>query len=340
MLSGGAGTRLWPLSTAERPKQYLDLVGDPLIARALHRLDDVPGCANPIVVTGVEHIPLLRSALEAAGIASPRVIVEPAGRNTAAAVIAAALVLDPDEIMVVLPADQMIQDGRAFTDHVSAAVGLAAGGALVTFGVVPRRAETGYGYITKGAEVEGGYEVERFTEKPEESLAAAMVADGRHLWNSGIFMFGVGSFLDEARRLAPDLVDQVAGSLPVALGPIVELEHSFAQVEEVSVDNAIMERTSIGVVVPIDVGWTDLGSWQSLWEASTKDADGNAVNGDVVFSDVTGSLLRSTSRRVAVAGVENVVVVETPDAVLVLGLDRAQDVRRFAESASQDATGD
>jgi len=338
VLSGGAGTRLWPLSTPARPKQYLDLVGEPLIAQALHRLDAMPGSSDPVVVTGAEHLSLLGPVLEATGIKPHRVIVEPTGRNTGPAVIAAAMVLEPTEIMVVLPADQLIRDRQAFLDHVAAAIPLATEGALVTFGVVPERAETGYGYIRKGAShAPLGFEVEAFTEKPDQALAEAMVGDGRHLWNSGIFMFTAGSLLDEAHELVPGMASGVAGSLPLDAGLTVELSVSFGDVEAVSVDHAIMERTTRGVVVPVDVGWTDLGSWKSLWEASAKDDDGNVVHGDVVTSAVTGSFLLSGGRRLAVAGVEDVVVVETPDAVLVLGLEQAQDVRRLAASPSREA---
>lgn len=340
VLSGGAGTRLWPLSTRERPKQFLELVGGPLIAQAFHRLDDVPGCSDPVVVTGAEHVLLVEAALEEAGIRPHRLIVEPIGRNTAPAVIAAALVVEPEEIMVVLPADQVIEDLRGFTDAVARSIPLAEEGALVTFGVVPRRAETGYGYIEKGQERDSGFVVETFTEKPDEATAEAMAADGRYLWNSGMFMFTAGAFLDEARRLAPELTDGVAASIPDGPDTEVEMTHVFAGLEAVSLDHAIMERTNRAVVVPIDVGWTDLGSWQSLWEASAKDADGNVVIGDVVTSRVTGSYIRSGGRRVAVAGVDDVVIVETPDALLVLGLDQAQDVRRLAPPPSQEAQGD
>ena len=340
VLSGGAGTRLWPLSTPERPKQFLDLVGEPLIAQAFRRLVDVPGCSDPVVVTGVEHVPLVEAALEDAGIRPHRMISEPIGRNTAPAVIAAALVVEPADVLVVLPADQIVVDHEGFTAVVTLSIPTAEAGALVTFGVVPERAETGYGYIEKGKARDNGFEVESFTEKPDMKTAQTMASDGRHLWNSGIFMFTAGALLDEARRLVPELTDGVAAAIPAGASATVELSPAFAGLEAVSLDHALMERTNRAVVVPMDVGWTDLGSWQSLWEASAKDADGNVEIGDVVTSRVTGSYIRSGGRRIAVAGVDDVVIVETPDAVLVLGLDRAQDVRALAAAPPRETQGD
>ena len=340
VLSGGAGTRLWPLSTPERPKQFLELVGEPLITQAFRRLVDVPGCSDPVVVTGAEHIPLVEAALEDAGIRPHRLIGEPIGRNTAPAVVAAALVVEPAEVMVVLPADQIVADHEGFTSAVTRSIPIAEAGALVTFGVMPGRAETGYGYIEKGKARDTGFEVESFTEKPDVKTAQKMSGDGRHLWNSGIFMFTAGALLDEARRLVPELTDGVAATIPAGASTVVELSPAFAGLEAVSLDHALMEKTNRAVVVPIDVGWTDLGSWQSLWEASSKDADGNVVIGDVVTSRVTGSYIRSEGRRIAVTGVDDLVIVETPEAVLVLGVDQAQDVRALAAAPPRETRGD
>lgn len=333
ILSGGAGTRLWPLSTPETPKQFLRLVDEPPIEQALKRLAGSSDFAEPVVVTGVDHVGLLEDAAKAVGIALHKLIVEPVGRNTGPAVLAAAIALDPDDIMVVLPADHTIRGRERFAETVVDAAGLAADGALVTFGVMPTRVDTGYGYLEKGKARGSGYDVESFTEKPDVDTAQTMVDGGRHLWNSGIFMFRAGSILEESRAIAPDLVSSVEQVVAESEEPIVTLDEAFAGVPSISLDHAVMEKTAKAVVIPIDVGWSDLGSWLSVWEVSDKDSNGNVLIGDVTVSDVTDSYIRSNGRPIAVAGLSDVIVVESETSIVVLDKASSQAVRSLASRA-------
>lgn len=331
ILSGGSGTRLWPLSRETRPKQFIELLGEPLFAQALARLEDVAGVAGPLIVTGVSHLDLVSSALADAGIEPFLVLSEPEGRNTAPATVAAALTVNPDEILVVLPSDHLIADRDGFTRSVETAVRFAASGHLVTFGVVPHRPETGYGYIEVGEDLDGASRVVRFIEKPDRTRAREFVAGSRHLWNSGMFVFQASALLEEARRFIPEIVSGVEEALVGSGGRAHSLGPAFARVESISIDHAVMERTEGAVVVPIDVGWNDVGSWQSMWEIAEKDGDDNVLIGDVMADEVSGSYIRSTTRRVGVAGVRGIVVVETDDAILVVGRDHTQLVRGLAE---------
>ncbi|MEA1904060.1 MAG: sugar phosphate nucleotidyltransferase [Actinomycetota bacterium] len=337
VLSGGAGTRLWPLSTKAFPKQFADLIGDTsLFEQAMTRLDGRPGVCKPIVVTGSEHIGLVAAAANSTGLSPEFVVVEPAGRNTAPAVIAAALLAEPEEILVVLPSDHLIGDVDGFDAAVTVAAEEAVAGAIVTFGVVPTRAETGYGYIEAGDEQGQVSAVLRFKEKPEAAEAEEMVAGGRHFWNSGMFVFSAAVLLAEASRYCPEILAGVEAALAEPIGGVVRLEASFAEVEKISIDHAIMEKTDLAVVVPLDVGWDDIGSYEALWSVSPKDPDGNVTGGDVMLEDVSGSLIQATSRVVAVVGVKDLVVVETPDAVLVVPRNRSQMVRELADRAQSD----
>jgi mannose-1-phosphate guanylyltransferase/mannose-6-phosphate isomerase len=336
ILSGGSGTRLWPLSTSDRPKQFLSLLGEPLFEATLKRLLGLEGVGPVTVVTGTDHLEAVERAAENASVDLASIVIEPVGRNTAPAVVAAALVSDPDDVLVVLPSDHTITDVAAFRSVVAKAVSLAAEGALVTFGAEPSRPETGYGYIEKGESIDGGFRVARFKEKPGGEEAARMVAANTHLWNSGMFVFTARAFLDEARRHTPDLVKVVEDSLPVDRSGKISLGESFAEVSSISVDHAVMEKTESAVVLPMDVGWSDIGSWESLWELSDADDAGNALVGDVTIVDVTGSYVLSSSRKVAVAGVEGLVVVETPDAVLIVPLAKSQLVRDLVAKSEAD----
>ena len=334
VLSGGAGTRLWPLSTIDRPKQFLHLFGDSLFELTLRRLDGVAGVGLPVIVAGAAQLARVEEALDTAEVEAEFILVEPEGRNTAPAVVAAALSLPLEQVMVVLPSDHVIADVTEFRSAASTAIGMAAAGNLVTFGVTPDRVETGYGYIELGDPIEGGYRVASFVEKPDEKTAARLSTDGSHLWNAGIFAFTAGTFLEEARKHAEDVVTTVALSVPGPEGARRELGPEFASSRAVSIDHAVMERTDRAVVVPLDVGWSDVGSWRSLWEVSEKDGDGNVLVGEVTARSVSDSYVRSTSRRVGVAGVSDLIVVETEDAVLIVGRDRAQLVKDLAEDAN------
>ena len=328
VLSGGSGTRLWPLSTSRRPKQFVDLLGgESLFERTLKRL---PAARPPIIVAGAAHFDLVEEACERAGVRPDLVILEPAGRNTAPACVAGALSADRDAVLVVLPSDHLIADSESFRATVDEAASHAEKGSIVVFGVRPDRPETGFGYIRAGEKRAAGWSVAEFVEKPELARAKEMVDEGGFLWNSGMFVLTAETLLEETRRFAPSLVENVEQAMGPLSGDRRELGPPFAEVESISFDHAVMEKTERGVVLPLDAGWDDIGSFQALWAASDRDENGNSVEGDVVIRDVEGSLIRATSRRVAVAGLDGVVIIETPDVVLVLPRDRAQLVRVLA----------
>jgi len=283
-----------------------------------------------MVVAGVVHLDLVRSAAEEAGVKLALVIAEPEGRNTAAAALAAAAMADDDEVLVLLPSDHLIQDEGRFVSAVETATAHARSGAIVTFGIPPTRPETGYGYIEAGEAMGDAFVVVSFKEKPDAAAVERMVADGRHYWNSGMFVATAETLLAEARRHCPDVLEPVQRSLGPVEDGLMKLGPEFLAAPGLPFDIAIMERTDRGLMVPLDVGWDDVGSYQALWEVSDKDGDGNVIRGDAVVVDSTGSLVVGTSRKVAVAGAENMVVVETPDAVLVVPREESQQVREVA----------
>lgn len=332
ILSGGSGTRLWPLSTPERPKQFSGLFGeDSLFGQTLLRLDARTDVASPLAVTGATHIDMVLEASRSTGVGLEVVLAEPEGRNTAPACIAAALATSSDDVLVILPSDHLIRDVEGFAEAVYRAVDQAIEGKIVTFGIKPTGPETGYGYIEMGPASNGARLVARFKEKPEFEEAQRLVADGNHVWNSGMFVVTAGLLLDEARIYRPDILDAVRSSMEEPTDGVIRLGDAFRDATRISLDHAIMEATDRAVVIPIDVGWDDIGSFAALWEVSEKDSQGNAVSGDVTLVDVANSYVRATSRTVGVAGVSDVVVVETKDAVLVVPRDKAQLVRDLVE---------
>lgn len=337
VLSGGSGTRLWPLSTPDLPKQFVPLFDNrSLFHLTMDRVVGIPGAEPPIVVTGSAHLVLVEQALSASSVNGSVIVVEPAGRNTAPAAIAAALMAKGDDILVIVPSDHLVADVDGFRAGVAQAARHAADGAIVTFGIEPTRPETGYGYVEIGDAVGGAFAVRRFTEKPGVDEASTMAGDGRHLWNSGMFVARADQFVAEARVHCPAILEGVERSLPPDGDGTVRLGESFESVEAISIDYAIMEKTDRALVVPLDVGWSDVGSYQSFLEASERDDRGNHVSGEVALVDVEGSLVVATARRVAVVGLSEVVVVETEGAVLVIPLDRSQEVRDIAEQVERD----
>jgi mannose-1-phosphate guanylyltransferase/mannose-6-phosphate isomerase len=335
ILSGGSGTRLWPLSTPDVPKQFSVHIGErSLFGLTLDRLAGLGGVGGALVVTGARHLALVRKEIVSSSSAVESVLVEPEGRNTAPAALAAALLSGPEDVLVILPSDHLIGDLVGFRRGVATAADLATAGGIVTFGIKPTRPETGFGYIEMGDANGSGFAVRRFKEKPEESEAVAMVGDGRHLWNSGMFVARADRLLDEAALHCPDIVDAVQAALPADRGAEIELGAAFTSAEAISLDYAIMEKTDRACVVPLDVGWDDVGSYESLHAVSDKDEKGNHLEGEVTLSDVTGSYLKSTTRPVVVAGLEDVVVVETEEGVLVMPIERAQDVRDLQKRAT------
>jgi len=323
------------LSTESSPKQFLDLLGAPLFEATLTRLEGMPDLAPAYVVTGTKHLDAVERSVSASGVVIESVLVEPQGRNTAPAIIAAALLADPDDVLVVLPADHLIEGGDAFLAKVEAAVSLAIEGHLILFGIVPTRPETGYGYIEIGEPVDAGFHVVSFVEKPDRDRVEDLLEGGRHLWNSGMFVFTARAILEQCAAIRPDLLTGVKNALPLQRGPQLDLAPTFADVDSISIDHALMEHTDRAVVVPIDVGWSDVGSWETVWESSAHDASGNVLVGDVSALDVSRSYVHSTSRLVAIAGVEDLVVVETPEAVLVVPRRNSQLVRDLVVEISR-----
>ncbi len=340
LLSGGVGTRLWPLSRAVRPKQLQPLVEEhSMLQSTLLRLRGVEGIAPPIVVCGGVHALSVASQLRQIDVQGAVIIAEPGGRSTAAAIAAAALVSAPDDVLVALPADHVITDGENFRLRLAVAVDAAIEGRLVTFGVKPTRPETGYGYI-EVAPGGGAYSpVARFVEKPDAAAARDFVDRGNMFWNSGMFVFRSDVMLHELEEHAPAVLTPVRRAMTsgVAIASIFTPGDEFLNSPTISIDHAVMEKTSQAVMVELEAGWSDVGSWEALFDIGVKQPDGNVVVGErVVAIDVTGSYLRSSGRMVAVVGLDDVVVVETSDAVLVVHRDHAQDVRRLVEHLDSD----
>ncbi len=338
ILSGGSGTRLWPLSRPKQPKQLLAMVDERTMLRAtFDRLDGLPDMVDPWVVCNADHQSLVAKELFAAGFLPDNVILEPMGRNTAPAAAAAAMLIaerDPDALMLLLPADHVMQDESAFHTAVLAATEQSAQGKLATFGIVPSYPETGYGYIEVGDPIAGTVaEVAKFVEKPDYATAQGYIEAGSYLWNSGMFLFSVSRYIEELTKFAPEMTAAVRSAVDAAdrTKGIVLDSDAFASSPSDSIDFAVMEHTDSAVVVPLDAGWSDVGSWSAVWELAAVESADNVFVGDVAAVDVTGSYLRSESRLVAAIGVENLVVVETSDAVMVAPRERSQDVKAMVE---------
>ena len=340
ILAGGSGTRLWPLSRQRMPKQFLELDGQAqgtMFQRTLARLDGLEHTA-PLVVSNGDHRFVVAEQLRLAKHKSRRIILEPMARNTAPAIALAALDViaeGNDPVLLVLAADHYIQDEAAYREAIKVALGQAHEGRLVTFGITPTHAESGFGYIQCGDVLgEGGHAIAGFKEKPSAELAKDYLAAGNYLWNSGMFMFRASRFLAELDRHRPDILaacrDALAASEQDSYFLHVPAEQ-FARCDDESIDYAVMEHTNAGVVVPLDAGWNDLGSWAAIWDVSERNADGNGLQGDVLTFDTCNSLLQSHHRLVAAVGVDDLVVVETKDAVLVAHRDKCQQVKQIVQ---------
>lgn len=341
LLSGGAGSRLWPLSRERYPKQLLSLCGEhTMIQDTALRVSDAAAFAAPIVVCNQEHRFAIAEQLQQVGITPSHLVLEPFGRNTApAAAVAARLALanDPDALLLLLPADHVIMDLAAFRKAVDAASVAARAGHLVTFGISPTAPETGYGYIQKGARLDGEgevFRVERFTEKPKREVAEGYLAAGTHVWNSGMFLFAASAYLAELEMHAPEVLAGADAALNASTRDLDFLRlnpATFEQVPNLSIDYAVMEKTRHAAVVPADLGWTDVGAWSALWDIAAKDADGNVTLGDAVMVDTRNSYVRSEVGLTALVGVDDVIVVVTDDAVLVADRNKVQDVKTVVE---------
>ena len=336
LLSGGVGSRLWPVSREAHPKQFLPLASElSMLQETLGRTRGLAASA-PVVVCNEEHRFMVAEQLRELDIRPEALILEPEGRNTAPAVALAALralAVDPEAVLLVLPADHLIGNVRAFVSAVEQALPQAESGRLMTFGVVPTSPETGYGYIKCGSELAAGlYDLERFVEKPDVETARTYLESGDYLWNSGMFLLRAATYLDELDRHAPEMAAHCRKAMAGAAADMDFVrpdKASFLASPADSIDYAVMERTALGGVVALDCGWSDVGAWSALWDVADRDQDGNVTKGDVILEGCRNSYFRSESRLLAATGVDDLVVVETADAILVADRNQVQDVKKI-----------
>lgn len=338
IMAGGSGTRLWPLSRTLYPKQFLSLSNElTMLQDTLQRLSLIEH-ENPLLICNEEHRFIVAEQLRKAKLEHSAIVLEPVGRNTAPAVALAALHSqknNSDPLLLVLAADHVIKNTPEFINAIKRAIPYAEQGNLVTFGIVPNKAETGYGYIHKGDMVsQNAYNVSKFVEKPDADTAQLYLEDGNYLWNSGIFLFKASIYISELGIHRPDILAACEESLLNStrdMDFIRPEKKSFFACPDDSIDYAVMEHTKSAMVIPLDAEWSDVGSWTALWEVSDKDPHGNAIRGDAFVEDTTGSYIYSQNRLVTAVGVEDLVIVETKDAILVSHKDKVQKVKDIVQ---------
>ncbi len=340
ILSGGSGTRLWPLSRTGRPKQLLSLTHEDTMLQMTARRAIGGRFAPPMVVANAAHADEIDAQLAGTGVTDALLILEPAARNTAPAIALAAIEAEPDTIMLVMPSDHVIADVAAFHAAIERAVPLVEAGWLVTFGIAPNAPETGYGYICRGEEIAAGVNrVERFVEKPDRATAEHYLETGRYSWNGGIFLFTAGAYVAALEEFAPGMASAARAAMGTARrdGRQVHPDAAaFGRSPSDSIDYAVMEKAERVAVVPVDMGWSDVGSWDALHDIAPKDIDGNAHHGEVIAIDTSNCMIRSEGPLVAVVGVKDVIVIATHDAVLVLPRGDSQQVKRAVEALKRD----
>ena len=341
ILSGGSGSRLWPVSRRLLPKQLLPLVGErTMLQQTALRVRAENLFAAPVVVCNVEHRLVIAEQLLAAGVKPHSIMLEPEPKNTAPATVLAALLIaedDEDALMLVLPADHQISDQAAFLQVVECGAKAAGQGLLVTFGIVPDSPRTGYGYIRRGLPLEGAqgaFRVDAFVEKPDQDRAQEYVEAGDYFWNSGMFLMSARMFLQEAEAFIPSIVEACRRAVRDRRRELdfecIDAE-AFARAPAISIDYGVMEKSQHAAIVPADMGWSDVGTWASLWAIGDKDTEGNLLRGDVIARDVKNSLLRADGAAIAALGVEDILIVTTKDMVLVCSLERSEEVKDIVE---------
>ncbi len=343
-MSGGSGSRLWPQSRSLYPKQFLPLVNEQtMLQNTLSRLDGLDSVSDPLVIANEEHRFLVAEQIRQMGRQTSAIILEPVGKNTAPAVALAALKAqtlseEKDPLLLVLAADHVIQNVQAFHQAIEAALPAASDGKLVTFGIVPTHPETGYGYIKASKTLTGNSEqvspVDNFVEKPDLETAQDYLASGDYYWNSGMFLFKASRYLEELNKYRPDILQACEKAMAAESADLdfVRLdEAAFHACPDESIDYAVMEKTTDSVVVPLDAGWSDVGSWSSLADICEKDESGNACQGDVLLHDTRNTYVRSEKKLIATVGVDDLVITESDDAILVAHKNRVQDVKKIVE---------
>jgi len=353
ILSGGSGTRLWPLSRKQHPKQYLSLAGDgTMLQETILRLNGLDNLADPIIVCNADHRFLVAEPCQQIDIKNPTILLEPVGRNTAPAIAAAALQSlkqTDDAVLLVLSADHVIQDVESFHQAINIASNQAQEGKLATFGIVPTDANTGYGYIKSQGELpigkrgcpgvsknsnDGAHKVEEFVEKPDIKTAESYLEQGNYLWNSGMFMFKAATLIDELTTHSPEIVTSVNNAVDNAVQDLdfIRLDkQAFESSPSDSIDYALMEKSNNVVVIPLDAQWNDIGSWSALHDIGKKDANGNVINGDVFMQDTTNTYIHANGHMIATIGVQDLIIVDTPNATLISTKDKSQEVKNIVE---------